>query len=241
MTANGQPTNGLVLCTGATCRYVPAPNFNGTDTFTYTVSDGNGGEKQATVSITISAENDAPAAEDDTWTSSEDGPLTVAAPGLLDNDDDVDGDDLTVRLVSGVDHGELDLRPDGSFEYVPDRDFNGLDSFTYQANDGGADSEPVTVKLRVTAVNDAPVPADDTASTSEGSPADISVAANDRDVDGDVLAVVDIDPPAHGTVGCSAERVCTYRSRVPSRGSRPSGTRSPTARAGRPTASCGSR
>ena len=56
--------------------------------------------------------------------------------GVLENDTDVDGDLFTARLVSGPSHGTLTLNLDGTLSYTPDPDFNGVDSFTYRANDG---------------------------------------------------------------------------------------------------------
>ena len=101
--------------------------------------------------------NDAPVAVDDTYTTSEDTPLTVVAPGVLGNDTDVEGDTLTAGLVSGPVHGTLTLYADGSFTYTPDAGWLGTDSFTYAASDGTANSNPATVTLTVTAAP-APIP-----------------------------------------------------------------------------------
>jgi CSLREA domain-containing protein len=100
--------------------------------------------------------NSAPTAENDSYTTNEDTPLIVAAPGVLANDADEDGDALTAELVSTTSNGDLTLNNDGSFTYTPDDDFNGSDSFTYKDNDGSADSGVATVTITVTSVNDAP-------------------------------------------------------------------------------------
>ena len=78
--------------------------------------------------------------------------LTVDGPGVLGNDTDADSDGLIATLVSGPSHGSLTLNPDGSFAYTPDADIVAdlADSFTYQANDGTADSAPATVAINVT-------------------------------------------------------------------------------------------
>src|SRR4029077_1477772 len=115
------------------------------------------------------------AAVDDAFSTDEDTPLAVPAPGVLGNDSDLDGDSLTAALVSGPAHGALALNPDGSFSYEPAADFNGVDSFTYRANDGRANSSIATVALTVNAVNDPPVAVDDAFSTNEDTP--LSVAA----------------------------------------------------------------
>jgi hypothetical protein len=76
---------------------------------------------------------------------------------VLDNDTDADGDPLSAGLVSGTANGVLSLNGDGSFSYTPSPNFNGLDSFTYVANDGLADSNVATVTITVNDVNDPPV------------------------------------------------------------------------------------
>src|SRR5207247_1012362 len=135
----------------------PAANYNGPDSFTYAANDGTTNSAAVTVSFTVRAVNDAPLANADSYATDEDTPLTVAAPGVLANDTDVEGSTLSAVLVSGPSHGTLTLNSDGSFTYTPDSNYNGSDSFTYVANDGTANSAPVAVSLTVSAVNDAPV------------------------------------------------------------------------------------
>src|SRR5207244_934022 len=142
--------------------------------FTYKANDGTIDSSPATVTITIGGVNDPPAANDDSYSVKEDTTLTVAAPGLLGNDTDADGNALTVTRVSGPSHGTLTLSADGSFTYAPAADYNGLDSFIYKANDGLADSNVATVTIAIDAVNDAPVAGDDSYSTNEDTPIAIS-------------------------------------------------------------------
>ena len=132
--------------------YVPAANFNGTDSFTYKASDGLMDSDVATVTITVNAINDAPVAPDDAYSTDENVVLNVSAPGVLENDTDVDGHPLTASLVSDVSHGTLVLNADGSFTYTPAANFHGTDSFTYKASDGAADSDLVTVTITVAEV-----------------------------------------------------------------------------------------
>jgi VCBS repeat-containing protein len=151
------PAHGtLTLNANGAFAYTPAANFNGTDSFTYRASDGTAPSNPATVTITVTAANDAPVAAADAYTTAEDTALTVAAPGVLGNDSDPDGDTLTAVLVSGPSHGTLTLQADGSFIYTPAVNFNGSDSFTYQASDGTLASNLAAVTLTVTAVNDKP-------------------------------------------------------------------------------------
>jgi hypothetical protein len=86
----------------------------------------------------------------------EDVPLVIAAPGLLTNDNDPNGDPLTVLPVpiTPPAHGTVVLNFDGSFTYTPDPNYNGPDGFEYAISDGQMDSAPATVSLSVAAVND---------------------------------------------------------------------------------------
>jgi len=111
---------------------------------------------QPPIELTVRPFNSPPEALDDTYAVDEDGLLTVALPGVLANDTDVDGQPLTAVLVSGPGSGTLDLNVDGSFDYTPDADFFGTDTFTYVANDGTFDSGDATVTITVNPVNDAP-------------------------------------------------------------------------------------
>ena len=97
------------------------------------------------MTITVSAVNDAPTAADDAYSTAEDTALTVAAPGVLGNDSDPDGDPLSAVLGSGPSHGTLTLNANGSFTYTPAANFNGSDSFTYRASDGTLTSNLATV------------------------------------------------------------------------------------------------
>lgn len=101
--------------------------------------------------------NVAPLAQGESYTTLEDAPLHTAAPGVLANDRDANGDPLTATLNSAPAHGLLALQPDGSFVYTPTLDYNGPDGFSYQAVDRwGALGTPATVSLTITSVNDAP-------------------------------------------------------------------------------------
>ncbi|MEA2422358.1 MAG: large repetitive protein, partial [Thermoleophilaceae bacterium] len=102
-----------------------------------------------------SSGNQAPVANDDTGSTSEDTQLNVSAPGVLTNDTDQNGDTLTATMVTGPSHGNLTFNSNGSYSYTPAANYNGPDSFTYKANDGAADSNIATVNITVTAVNDA--------------------------------------------------------------------------------------
>jgi len=208
---------GTVSCdTAATtptpqCSYTPPAGFSGVDTFTYDATDGIAVSNRATVTVTVGAQaNNPPVAVDDAYTTDEDTVLNVAAPGVLENDSDPDGDPITAVLQTGPANGSLALLGDGSFTYTPNPDFNGVDSFTYVANDGELDSNVATVTITVQPVNDAPIANDDAATTTVDTPVDIDVLANDVDPDGDVLSINSFDATSAngGTVSCGA--TCLY-------------------------------
>jgi VCBS repeat-containing protein len=116
------------------------------------VTDAAGAPGMDSALVTI--RNLAPVAQPDAYTTDEDTPLDVAAPGVLGNDTDFDP--LAAVLVAGPAHGTLGLLPDGSFTYAPAANFNGADSFTYRAHDGVDESAETTVGLAVNSVNDTP-------------------------------------------------------------------------------------
>src|SRR5439155_11127960 len=105
-------------------------NFTCTTIFTYQANDGTSNSNLATVTLTVTAVNDAPVANGDSYSTSEDTPLTVAATGVLTNDTDIDGDLLTAALVGSPTSGTLAFNANGSFTYTPNANFNGTDSFT---------------------------------------------------------------------------------------------------------------
>ncbi|MEE8331648.1 MAG: tandem-95 repeat protein, partial [Acidimicrobiia bacterium] len=141
--------------------YTPPLDFNGVDTFDYVATDGRGEFAPVTVTITVTAVNDAPVAVADSYAVAEDTLLALAAPAILGNDTDVDLDPLTATLATPPLHGLVVVNLDGSFSYTPYLDFNGDDAFTYTANDGAGGWDTATVTLTVTPVNDTPVANDD--------------------------------------------------------------------------------
>jgi VCBS repeat-containing protein len=100
--------------------------------------------------------NPPPVAGADGYSTNEDTPLNVPAPGVLGNDVDPNGDPLTAVKLSDPAHGSLTLNANGSFVYTPQANYNGPDSFTYAANDGTSNSSPATVSITVNPVNDPP-------------------------------------------------------------------------------------
>jgi VCBS repeat-containing protein len=144
------PAHGTVqLQPNGSFTYTPQANFFGDDSFTYRATDGSLFSTVATVTVTVASVNDSPAAVEDSYTAPG-GLLQVDAPGVLANDNDVDGDPLSAVLVQGPANAlSFTLNPNGSFTYTAGLGFTGIDSFTYRASDESLQSEPVTVTLAV--------------------------------------------------------------------------------------------
>ena len=212
ITAVGSAGHGTTSrAADGTITYTPAANYNGTDSFTYTVSDGTLANT-ATVTVTVTPVNDAPVATDDTRTTPEDTPLVVAPNVLLANDTDVDGNTLTITAVGSAGHGTTSKAANGTITYTPAANFNGTDSFTYTVSDGSL-TDTATVNVTVTPVNDAPVATDDTRTTVEDTPLVIApnvLLANDTDVEGSTLSITAATQGGHGSTSRAADGTITY-------------------------------
>ncbi|MBQ0933626.1 Ig-like domain-containing protein, partial [Ideonella alba] len=210
-------SNGTVtLNADGTVTFIPAPNYNGPVSFTYTIADPSGATDTATVNITVTPRPDAPVAVADTGTTNEDTSLDVsAADGVIlgaGRDTDPDGDSLSVSGVSfggttgtvgqplaGA-WGTLVLRSDGSYTYVPNAAAQGLDDgesradvFSYTVTDPSGRSSTTTLTITVTGQNDAPVAVDDSASTPFDQPVTINLLGNDTDADVETLTITEIN------------------------------------------------
>jgi len=147
-----QPAGGTLTGNGnGTFTYRPNQNFNGTDSFIYTVTDGNGGVDTATVRIAVNPANDLPTANEQIVSLDEDTTTSIILTAI-----DPDSDVMNYRVVSGSNHGKITGFPP-NLTYTPDADFNGQDAFTFVVNDGIGDSESARVDIIVSAVNDTPV------------------------------------------------------------------------------------
>ncbi len=193
---------GTVVNNGdGTFTYTPPVGFSGSDSFRYTVSDGNGAEAQGVVNITVTKVvpvNNPPMAGEDSVTTQQDVPVTIT--DLLANDTDPDGDSLS---ISGVDErsaqgGTVVNNGDGTVTYTPPAGYVGNDSFGYLISDGRGGQAQGLVRVTIEEVappaNRAPVANDDDAETEMDTPVTImDVLANDTDPDGDALTLVAAD------------------------------------------------
>lgn len=128
-----------------TITYTPDENFNGTDTITYEISDGNGGTDTATVTVTVNPVNDDPEANDDTATTPYN---TAVIIPVLDNDDDVDGDPLTITSATSP-NGDVTINPDGTITFDPTPGFEGTATITYEVSDGNGGTDTAVVEVTV--------------------------------------------------------------------------------------------
>ena len=215
-TAVTQPLHGTLTAVGGTTQFIyrAAANYNGTDTFTYRPSDGSALGNVVTVTVTVAAVNDAPVAAADGYITAEDTPITVAAPGVLANDADPDGDAITAILVTGPTSGTLAFNANGGFTFTPQANTFGSSSFRYRLTDGLLFSNPVTVTIILTPVNDPPVAAADLSGVAEDGTLTVAstegVLANDTDIEFNALTAILVTGPAHGTLSLSASGAFTY-------------------------------
>ena len=214
------PSNGsLVLNSNGSFAYTPNANFFGTDTFTYKATDGSTNSNAATVAITVHEINDNPVANDEAYDTNED---NAVSGNVLNNDTDPDNNDgllgnndnLIAVLDAGPSHGSLTLNSDGSFNYTPDRDFFGVDSFVYHAVDSDGDvSQVSTVTINVHEFNAAPIATSDSVAMDQNTTLTVAVPGlleNDSDVDGDVLQAQLVAGPKHGVITLSADGSFAY-------------------------------
>lgn len=149
--------------------------------------------------IEVGLPNNPPTAVNDSYPVDEDTVLNIAAPGVLGNDSDSDGQPIAVSGGTNPSHGTLTLGTDGSFVYTPNENFNGNDNFTYTILDSKGATATATATITVNAINDNPVAAHDSAMTTQNTAVNVSVLNNDSDVDGDSLTIADVTVPANGT------------------------------------------
>ena len=198
--------------------YTPRANFNGIDAFSYQVINELGMTDTGIVEITINAVNDAPIALNNTYNISADGTLLVGAPGLLNNDSDIDQDLLTLDTtpVSLPSKGTLTLVADGSFEYVGSANMQGTDSFQYRIFDAQGAEAIASVTINALDQNSPPTAANDSYSVDEDTTlvvdASQGLLANDTDPNNDTFIIDDtyLISPAHGQLQLATDGSFSY-------------------------------
>ncbi|MBA3606867.1 MAG: tandem-95 repeat protein, partial [Acidimicrobiia bacterium] len=199
----GQAVNGVAVVTAAGgFTYAPNPNFNGADSFSYSLTDADGSVSTATVALTVTAADDLPVAVADAASVPEDGFVYASLTG----NDTPSGDGGNVyALQTGAANGTASVNVIGEFSYLPNPDFSGSDSFTYILTDANGSASTATVAVTVAPVNDAPVAVADTALAAEDGGAVViapaALLANDTDADaGDTRRIVAVAATGLGAV-----------------------------------------
>ncbi|WP_309894624.1 Ig-like domain-containing protein [Archangium sp.] len=195
------PTRGTLTGTAPNLTYTPSANYNGSDTFTFRVNDGQVDSAVVSVNLTVRPVNDAPVATAQSASTNEDTGVSIMLAGT-----DVDGNPLTYSVVQAPSRGTISGTPP-SITYTPSADYHGPDTFTFRANDGLANSAEATVSLTVRPINDAPLAVTQNVSTNEDTA--VSITLSGTDVDGDTLTYTVARAPARGTLSGTAPNL-TY-------------------------------
>ena len=164
--------------------YTPAQGISGTDTFHYTVSDGNGGTDQGTVTVNIISTNTNPIAVDDTVDTNQDKTVII---NVLANDSDPDNDSLLIATfdVTSVNNGKI-VENNGVLSYTPAQGIFGTDTFHYTVSDGNGGTDQGTVTVNINAL---PTVKPDNIKVNQGKTATFNVLENDTDIDSALLSV----------------------------------------------------
>ena len=198
ITAFTQPAHGTVAQSGNSLIYTPEPGFTGTVTFTYTITD-NDGASTATVTLTSNCPAQLPPdTNDDTLTITACETVTISP---LSNDIATNGDEFHIESFTQPAHGVL-ISSSDSFTYIPDSDFNGTVTFTYEACDNdGCSTGTVTIVISGCTPEEPPIAIDDPMIAISGcNTSTIEVTNNDQSTNGDSFTITSVSTPAHGSV-----------------------------------------
>jgi len=214
-----QPAWGTLTMTG-NGGFVFQPDSadrNGTTTFSYRLRTSGQTSNPILVTLNITAVNDAPDADDDSYLTDENVELVVPVPGVLSNDEDIDSTGLTALLLTSTTHGLLTFRSNGSFNYVPEVNYRGLDGFTYRLQDPEGATHTGEVVIAVsqppTATND--VYLLDVNQFLEVTDVEDGLLDNDFDFpEDDSLTAEVITPPANGVLQLLSNGTFTYQPNV---------------------------
>ena len=204
-----QPAHGIVAINAdqITVQYRPDNSYNGFDSFTYVVTDGQGGTDEANISIEINGTNVAPNAMNDKNTTNEDTAITLS---VLKNDEDTDGDTMSIISMTLPSHGTVVKNDDSTFTYTPNENYYGVDIFTYTISDGESHTDSAVVTVNILSINDLPIAIDDNTTTVENNSITVNVLANDSDIESDNFMTIAITEPLHGQAIINLDGTITY-------------------------------
>ncbi len=198
------PQHGTLTGTAPHLIYTPNPDFVGTDEFVFFANNESGwdaGMATVTIEVLPANTNEAPIADNQSIATNEGESLSIVLTA-----NDVDGDALTYAVTAQPQNGTLSGTAP-NLTYTPNTNFNGSDSFTFTANDGGVDSNVATIAITVNPLNDAPVA--DAQSVSVNEDESLSIVLTGSDVDGDALTYAVTAQPQNGTLSGTAPNL-TY-------------------------------
>ncbi|HCK15671.1 TPA: hypothetical protein DHW51_16235, partial [Candidatus Poribacteria bacterium] len=209
-----QPKNGIVkIQENGTLLYTPNSDYfndsTSPDSFTYKISDGKGSlSESAMVVIVVKPINDPPIVEDDALATNEDQLLIIIEEDLTKNDRDAEKAELRFQSISEKSGRGIKItdKGNGTYEYIPEENFFGIDTFSYLVADDKGATSGADVEIVIRPVNDQPIPGVDiindeiVALPEDTKGFEISVFRNKKDVDGDNLTVVSVKSAANGKV-----------------------------------------
>ena len=194
--------NATVTLNGNVASYTPNTHFNGTDTFTYKANDGTSDSNLGTVTITVNAIDDDPNTNNVSATTDEDTPVDISLTA-----DEYDGQNYSFSIVADPSNGIVNLSG-STINYTPNQDWNGTDTFTFEATDDRTARRNVaTATITVNAINDAPASSEVSGSSDEDTAIDIALSATD--VDQDNLTYSIVSDVSNGTTSISGSTL-TY-------------------------------
>ncbi len=184
-----QPLNGsTIINTDNTITYTPNTEFNGTDQFSYTISDGIS-NADAIVTVKI---NNPPVADDQNVSLDEDTQIDITLTAS-----DIDNDEITFSINTEPTNGTINgTLP--NITYTPNPDYNGTDSIVFSVDDGNFATDTGTISITVNPINDAPIANDSTVQTNQDT--ELVIALQASDIDSESLDYIILDQPTNGTL-----------------------------------------
>lgn len=202
ITASTAPANGTATISGSSVLYTPRAGFTGSDSFSYTISDG---ALTATATVNITVRIAPPVANPDTASTVRGTPVSF---NVLSNDSDPAGEALSLVAVGTPANGSASFTADGVVTYTPAAGFVGSDTFSYRARNVSGVEVEGRITVTVTAVP--PRALSDIATTPYNTPVTVNVLVNDTDPSGDTLSLVEVTGASNGTVSFSADGAVTF-------------------------------
>lgn len=198
------PSHGTLTGTGKTRTYSPSLDWNGTDTFTYSASDGLLTSNIATVAITVNAVEDAPRATSQTVTTPEETAVNITLGGM-----DPEGAAITYAVLTQPTRGTLSGSAP-NLTFTPNTNAYGGDWFSFRVNDGALNSATAYVTINITNVNDAPVASPSAVTTNEDTTVSVPLQVSDPDPN-TTLSYTIVTPPTKGTLTNGTGNVKFYK------------------------------